>query len=107
MADRVPVYVFRAPNFAPAGDTLVSAAPREAVVKIYGRGGLFHSGGLAKAFGGVAVYRAGLPMCGRYHFAIWGNRKASRFRNALRQGGLDVEIIKAPPPGRLVLWSTK
>lgn len=39
VTDRVAIYVFRDPHFAPAGDTFVSAAPLEAVVRVYGGGG--------------------------------------------------------------------
>lgn len=105
--NRIQVYVFRAPNFSPAGDTVVTAAPRDAVVSVYGGGGTFQTAGLSAAFNGCAVYRHGLLGKDNYHLAIWGERKASKFRQALRNAGLDAEIIKAKPPGRLILYSTK
>lgn len=40
MTDPAPVYVFRDRSFAPAGDTVVCAAPRDLVVSVYGGGAL-------------------------------------------------------------------
>jgi hypothetical protein len=107
MANRIQVYVFRDPHFSPAGDTIVAAAPRKAVVAVYGGGGLMQTAGLSAAFGGCAVYRQGFLGGGKYHLAVWGERKASKFRQSLRNAGMEVEIIKSPPPGKLVLWQTK
>jgi hypothetical protein len=106
MTDRIQVYVFRAPTFAPAGDTVVTAAPRKAVVAVYGGGGIMETAGLSAAFGGCAVYRQGLLGKSKYHLGIWGERKASKFRQSFRNAGIEVEIVKSPPPGRLILWST-
>jgi hypothetical protein len=103
----VPIYVFRAPYFAPAGDTIASAAPLDAVVAVYGGGGIKNTGGLSKEFGGAAVFRSGMPGFGKYYLGVWGERKASKFRETLRQGGIDVEIIKTPPPAKLIWWETK
>jgi hypothetical protein len=55
MSQRFAVYVFHAVYFAPAGDTVVSAAPLEIVISTYGGGGLKGEG----RFGG------GLRWCGR------------------------------------------
>ena len=47
---------------------------------------------------------------GRYlyvHLGVWGARKTAKFRNALKQSGVEVEIIKSPPPGRLVWYEKK
>ncbi len=107
MTHRIPVYVFRAPNFAPAGDTVVTAAPRKAVVAVHGGGGLKQTAGLSAAFGGCVVYRQGLLGRGKYHLAIWGERKASKFRQSLRDAGMGVEIFKDNPPGRLIWYQTK
>ncbi len=100
MTKRIPVYVFR------VGETVFSAAPREAVVAVYGGGGLMQTAGLSAAFGGCAVYRRGFPGMGKYHLAIWRARKASKFRQSLRKAGMDVDIIKSPPPSRLMLSRT-
>jgi hypothetical protein len=103
--DRVTIYVFRDPHFAPAGDTFVSAAPLEAVVRVYGGGGIKDAGGLSAAFGGAAVYRD--DATSKIHLGVWGARKTAKFRNALKQSGVEVEIIKSPPPGRLVWYEKK
>jgi hypothetical protein len=103
----VPVYVFRDPRFSSAGDTVISAAPLEAVVAIYGGGGLNQTEGLSAAFGGCAVYRQRQLGKEHYHLAVWGKRKASKFCQSFRNAGIKVEVIKSPPPGRLILWLTK
>jgi hypothetical protein len=103
--DHIPIYVFRAPNFASADDTVVSAAPLEAVVRVYGGGGTKDTGGLSAAFGGVAVFKD--DAAGIVHLGVWGARKAAKFREALRQSGANIQIIKAPPPGRLAWYETK
>jgi hypothetical protein len=105
VTDRVAIYVFRDPHFAPAGDTFVSAAPLEAVVRVYGGGGIKDTAGLSAAFGGAAVFRD--DATGKYHLGVWGARKAAKFRNALKQSGVEIELIKRPPPGRLVWYETK
>jgi hypothetical protein len=107
MTNRISVYVFRDPHFSPAGDTVVTAAPVKAVVEVYGGGGLMQTAGLSAAFGGCAVYRQGIVGSGKYHLGVWGERKAAKFRQSLRNAEMEVEIIKSPPPGKLVLWQTK
>jgi hypothetical protein len=107
MKNRIQVYVFRDRHFSPAGDAIVAAAPLDAVMAVYGGGGLKQTEGLSAAFGGCAVYQRGLFGSGKVHLGIWGERKASKFRQSFRKAGMEVEIIKGPPPGRLVLWQTK
>jgi len=102
---KTTVFVFRDPHFAPAGNTVASAAPVDAVVSVYGGGGTKQSGGLSAVFGGVAVYRD--DKSGAYYLGVWGARKAAKFRSALRRSGLEVETVKAPPPGRLAWYSTR
>ena len=68
-------------------------------------GGSKMPGGLSAAFGGAAVYRD--DATGKYHLGVWGARKTAKFRNALKQSGVEVEIIKSPPPGRLVWYEKK
>jgi hypothetical protein len=41
MSRKVPVYVFRDQRFARNGDTVVSAAPLDVAMSVYGGGGLF------------------------------------------------------------------
>src|ERR1700746_202886 len=98
----VPVYIFRGGHFSPRGDTMVSAAPLDVVVFVYGGGGLKGELGLAAAFGGAAFFRNDETGC--CFLGVWGARKASRFRNALRRSGAQLEIIPMHPPARLV-WS--
>jgi hypothetical protein len=104
MVDGVPVYLFRDPHFAPAGDTVVCVAPSGEVVKVYGGGGFSDSAGLDAAFAGAVAFRD--DRSGNVYLGVWGARKAAKFRNALRQTGLKLELIKAAPPGRLVWYST-
>lgn len=105
MTYRVPIYVFRDPHFAPAANTVVSAAPLEAIVRVYGGGGFNETNGLSVAFGGAAVFRD--DATGECHLGVWGNRKAAKFRNELRLSGLDVQTIDTAPPGRLVWYKSK
>jgi hypothetical protein len=105
VTDRITLYVFRDSHFAPAGNTVVSAAPLDAVVKVYGGGGIRQTGGLSSAFGGAAVYRD--DSTGEYCLGVWGARKAAKFCNALRQLGWEIEVVNTPPPGRLAWYETK
>jgi len=97
---RSPLYVFRSTGFARAGESVVSAAPLDRVVSLYGGGGMHGEAGLAAAFGGAAFFRDG--PAGEIYLGVWGARNASRFRAALRASGGDWEIIHGPPPARLV-----
>jgi hypothetical protein len=56
MSEAIPVYLFRSGRFARNGDTVVSAAPLDVVMSVYGGGGLFGEGGIKSAFGGAAFY---------------------------------------------------
>ena len=103
-ANRIAIYKFRDGSFATAVDTIVSAAPLHAVVAVYGGGGTKHTAGLAAVFGGAAVFRD--DATGECHLGLWGARKAARFRKALKESGMDVEVIEAPPPGRLAWYQT-
>jgi hypothetical protein len=104
MTERVVVYVFRDRHFAPAGDTIVSAASRDVVVSVFGGGGLKGEAGLSAAFGGSAVFRD--ADTGLLYLGVWGSRNSSRFRRALRDGGVASHIVRGPPPGRLIFFST-
>lgn len=105
MAQRSSVYVFRSAGFAPAADTLVSVAPFDLVVSVYGGGGLKGEGALADAFNGVAFFRN--DDTGEGYLGVWGRRNASRFRRALREAGVDLDIIREPPRARLVGVETR
>jgi len=108
MAERVPVYLFRSGNFARNGDTVVTAAPLDAVMSVYGGGGLFGEGGVAAIFGGAAFYRDDpRDETSRGYVGVWGARQASRFRAVLRGAGISIEIVRSPPPARLMFWGTK
>jgi hypothetical protein len=48
----IPLYVFRGGPFSPAGNTVVTAAPLDVVVSLYGGGGMKGEAGLEAAFGG-------------------------------------------------------
>jgi hypothetical protein len=103
-ADRVSVYIFRSSGFAPTGDTVVTAAPKEAVVKTYGGGGHHDTDGLATVYGGAAVF--GIDPKTHVHVGVWGSRKAARFRSDLKRAGINFDLVRTPPPGRL-LWFRK
>jgi len=105
MGERYPVYVFRDKHFAPAGDTVVIAATRDLVVSVYGGGGHNGEGGLSAAFGGAAVFTNDNE--GLSYLGVWGARNASRFRAALRRSGAVLDIVREPPPGRLVFIETR
>jgi hypothetical protein len=98
-----PVYVFREPRFAPAGDTVVCAAPLDLVVSVYGGGGLKGEGGLSAAFGGTIFFQA--EKTGAPYLGVWGARNASRFRSALRRRSV-LDIIRDRPPARLTSFQT-
>ena len=104
MNDRIPVYVFRDGHFAPGRDTVMTAAPLDFVVSVYGGGGLKGEAGLEAVFGGSAFFRN--DETGSCYLAIWGARNASHFRSRLRQSGRTLEIVREPPVARLAWWNT-
>lgn len=104
MSEPASVYVFRDPSFAPAGDTIVCAAPIDLVVSVYGGGGLKGEGGLADVFGGAVLFRN--EETGSSYLGVWGSRNASRFRTALR-ARVAFDLVHAAPPARLVWYQTK
>jgi hypothetical protein len=100
MVQHPPVFVFRSTHFATAADTVVSAAPLDLVVTVYGGGGLKGEGGLAEAFGGAALFRD--DDTGESYLGVWGARNASRFRHTLKEAGVNLSIVREPPRARLV-----
>lgn len=99
------IYTFRDSHFSPAGDTVVSVAPRDVVVAIFGGGGVWDNGGLVVEFKGAVVFRDDETR--KFFLGVWGARKAAKFRNAIKNSGCEIELLKTPPPGRLVLYSTQ
>ncbi|MGO9755414.1 MAG: hypothetical protein ACLPNY_02235 [Roseiarcus sp.] len=95
MSDRVASYVFRDKHFTLAGNTVVSAAPRDLVVSIFGGGGLKGEGGLSAVFGGAVVFRD--EDTGLLYLGVWGSRNASRFRKALRDAAYALSEIPSCP----------
>ena len=98
-----PVYLFRSPAFAPAGDTVVSVAPMDQGISVYGGGGVWGEGGLSSAFGGVVVFRN--DTSGERFAGVWGARHAARFRREL-QAHMPIDIRKEAPDARLEFWKT-
>lgn len=105
MVQRSSVYVFRSAGFAPASDTVVSVAPLDLVVSVFGGGGLRGEGGLAAAYGGAAFFRN--DETGNSYLGVWGARNAARFRRTLRVAGVDFALIREPPQARLVWTETR
>jgi hypothetical protein len=102
--DRVTVYNFRSRSFARGGEAIVAVAPRDAVVHVFGGGGVMDADGLNRVFGGSCVFRDETTKA--CFLGVWGRREAARFRGTLRRAGLDLAVEHAPPPARLVLWTT-
>lgn len=103
MMTSCPVYLFKSPAFAPAGDTVVSLAPMDQVVSVYGGGGVWGEGGLSSAFGGAAVFKN--DASGERFAGVWGARNAARFRREL-QTHIPINIRKEAPGARLVFFIT-
>jgi hypothetical protein len=99
-----PVYLFRSAGFAPSGDTVVSVAPLESVVAVYGSGGVVGEGGVSSAFGGAAIFKN--DASGEHFIGVWGTRNASRFRNELR-AHMPITVLKEAPNARLSFWSAE
>lgn len=98
------VYWFRDSHLAPAGNTVVSVAPRNLVVSVYGGGDLHESGGLSSVLGGVVIFRS--EATDDIYLGVWGARNASRFRSDLRRHCAELKIVRTPPPARLSIYST-
>jgi hypothetical protein len=99
-----PVFLFRSAGFAPSGDTVISVAPLEAVMSVYGNGGVVGEGGLSSAFGGAAVFKNEATR--ECFIGVWGARNASRFRRELRDQ-MDIRVVKEAPDARLVFWGAE
>jgi len=99
-----PVYLFSSSGFAASGDTVVSVAPLDRVVAVYGDGGVVGEGGLSSSFGGAAVFKN--DVLGKCFIGVWGARNASRFRSELR-AHMQIAIIKEAPNARLAFWGAE
>ncbi|WLS04913.1 hypothetical protein [Shinella oryzae] len=104
MTSPCPVYLFRSAGFAPSGDTVVSVAPLDCVVAVYGNGGVIGEGGLSSAFGGAAVFKN--DASGDCFVGVWGARNASRFRKELR-AHMQIAVHKEAPDARLSFWEAE
>jgi hypothetical protein len=100
MPEPWPIYVFRSSRLAKS-ETVVTAAPLDLVVSVYGGGGLKGEQALEAVFGGSAYY---CDDAGAAYLAVWGARNASRFRARLREKGACLQVHSEAPPARLV-WS--
>lgn len=96
-----PVYLFRSAGFALSADTVVSVAPLDRVVAVYGAGGVVGEGGLSSAFGGAAVFKN--DASGACFIGVWGARNASRFRSELR-AHMEIAVYDEAPDARLSFW---
>jgi|SRR5579883_13380 len=103
MSERLAIYVFRGGPFG--HDANACVAPVDLVVGVFGGGGLKDSAGLSATFGGVAYFRN--DETGAAYLGVWGARKASKFRSALRQVDANLEIVHRRPPARLIFFETK
>jgi hypothetical protein len=99
-----PAFLFRSAGFAPSGDTVISVAPLEAVMSVYGNGGVVGEGGLSSAFGGAAVFKNEATR--ECFIGVWGARNASRFRREL-QDQMEIRVVKEAPDARLVFWGAE
>lgn len=99
-----PVYLFRSSGFATSGDTVVSVAPLDRVVAVYGSGGVVGEGGLSSSFGGAAIFKN--DVSGACFIGVWGARNASRFRSELR-AHMQIDVIKEAPDARLAFWGAE
>ncbi|GLK82845.1 hypothetical protein GCM10017653_09140 [Ancylobacter defluvii] len=103
MGEQWPIHVFRSESFAKS-EAVVTAAPLELVVSVYGGGGMKGEQGLEAAFGGSAYYRD--DATGSAYLAVWGDRNASRFRSRLRESGASLQVLREPPPARLIWFNS-
>ncbi|MFF2324356.1 hypothetical protein ACFVTJ_25300 [Agrobacterium sp. NPDC058088] len=83
---------------------MISVAALEAVMSVYGNGGVVGEGGLSSAFGGAAVFRNEATR--ECFIGVWGARNASRFRRELRDQ-MDIRVVKEAPDARLVFWGAE
>jgi hypothetical protein len=97
------IYTFRSGPFG-SGDMLVTVAPKEQVIAVFGDGGLFGEGGLSMAFNRVAIFRS--KNAREVYFGVWGSKPADRFRAALEQR-FELESIEGAPSAHLTYWADR
>jgi hypothetical protein len=97
------IYTFRSGPFG-SGDTIVTVAPMEQVIAVFGDGGLFGEGGLSMAFNHVAIFRS--KDAREIYFGVWGSRRSDRFRAALQER-FEFEAIEGAPSAHLTYWAGK
>ena len=83
---------------------MVSVAPLDRVVAVYGSGGVVGEGGLSSSFGGAAIFKN--EVSGACFIGVWGARNASRFRSELR-AHMQIDVIKEAPDARLAFWGAE
>ncbi len=83
------VYVFRDNGFAPSGDTVVCIADKKQIESTLGQGQL------ENLFFGSTTYRNDTTE--EEYLGVWGERNASRFRQLLRDRGIEIQVQKARP----------
>ncbi|MER8401409.1 hypothetical protein [Mesorhizobium sp. M1348] len=99
----ISIHVFRARQLAKS-ETVVTAAPIDLVVSVFGGGGMKGEQGLEAAFGGSAYYRD--EATEEAYLAVWGARNGSRFRRQLRESGATLQTVSGEPPARLVWYNS-
>ncbi len=100
MTERLNIYIFRDPHFAPDGDTMVCVAKRSECERF------LSEKEINWAFSGHVVYRRWWPW--HTFVGVYGRKNVSRFRRFLRERGADLIILrKMPARTRLLYWSTK
>jgi hypothetical protein len=103
MASTGKIYTFRSGPFG-SGDMLVTVAPMEQVIAVFGDGGLFGEGGLSMAFNRVAIFRS--KNAREVYFGVWGLKRATRFRAALEQR-FELEAVEGAPSAHLTYWADR
>lgn len=82
----------------------MTAMPIDLVVSVFGGGGMKGEQGLKATFGGSPYHRD--DATGAAYLAIWGSRNASRFRRKPRESGAALDVLREPPPGRLIWFNS-
>jgi hypothetical protein len=98
----LPAYVFRGGHGSTAANTVVTVAPLDFVVSVYGGGGLKGEAGLAAVFGGAAFFamRKRGTVFSAYGVLARLLALGTRFGAAAQR----LEFIPQHPPARLI-WT--
>ncbi len=103
MMEPVQIHIFRTKSIA-RSETVVNVAPLDAVISVFGSGGVKGAAGLEAVFGGSAYFQN--DETGAAYLGVWGARKGGHFRSRLRQAGMCVMVVKEPPPACLKWFNT-